>query len=89
MIEIAKCIDSGGETYVSVDKLSGVPRFDPVRPPGEAGERLINANILEFIEGQNDAIRFVLDTVYEFCLAEADIEEIRKEIEKDLLRRSS
>jgi HEAT repeat protein len=82
MIEIAKCIDSGGETYVSVDKLSGVPRFDPVRPPGEAVERLINANILEFIEGQNDAIRFVLDTVYEFCLAEADIEEIRKDSQR-------
>ena len=79
MVEIAKHIDAGGETYVSVDKLSDVPRFDPARPPGEAVERLINANLLEFIEGQNDSIRFVFDTVYEFFLAEADIEEIRKD----------
>ena len=79
MIEIAKRIDAGGETYVSVDKLSGVPRFDPTHPPGEAVECLINANLLEFVEGQNDSIRFVFDTVYEFFLAEADIEEIRKD----------
>lgn len=82
MVEIAKHIDAGGETYVSVDKLSDVPRFDPVHPPGEAVERLINANLLEFIEGQNDSIRFVLDTVYEFFLAEADIEEIRKDSQR-------
>jgi HEAT repeat protein len=78
MVEIAKRIDAGGETYLSVDKLSGVPRFDHAHPPGEAVERLINANLLEFLEGQNDSIRFVLDTVYEFFLAEADIEEIIK-----------
>jgi HEAT repeat protein len=77
MVVIAKRIDEGGETYVSVDKLSDVPRFDPVHPPGEVVDRLINANLLEFIEGQNDCIRFVLDTVYEFFLAEADIQEIR------------
>jgi len=79
MVEIAKRIDAGGETYISVDKLSEVPRFDPAHPPGEAVERLINANLLEFIEGQNDSVRFVFDSVYEFFLAEADIEEIRKD----------
>jgi HEAT repeat protein len=82
MIEIAKRINAGGETYLSVDELSGVPRFDPSRPPGEAVERLINANLFEFIEGRNDSIRFVLDTVYEFFLAEADFDEIRKDSQR-------
>jgi hypothetical protein len=79
LTEIARRIHSGGESSVRVDTLTGVPRFDASQPPGPVVERLIEANILEVLETQGDALRFVFDNVYEFFLAESDTEDIRRD----------
>ena len=62
---------------VSVDSLVGVPRFEPAHPPGPVVQRLIEANILETMPGHSDYIRFAVETVQDFCLAEADIDDIK------------
>ena len=62
---------------ISVDDLTNVPRFDPAHPPGPVLQRLIEANILETVQGQPDMIRFAVEAVQDFYRADADIEEIR------------
>jgi hypothetical protein len=64
---------------VSVDKLEGVPRYDPTHPPGPVLQRLIEANILESVPGQSDHIRFSVETVQDFYKAEADIDAIKND----------
>ena len=77
LTEIARSIQSADSSAVSVDALVNVPRFDPAKPPGVVVERLIEANVLETLDGKPDTLRFVFDSVFEFFAAEADIEEIR------------
>src|ERR1017187_8547103 len=79
LIEIARRIHSGGDTCVTVDSLVDVPRFDSAHPPGPIVERLIEANILETLVEDGSILRFVFDTVFEFFLAEADIEDIHRD----------
>jgi HEAT repeat protein/ABC-type dipeptide/oligopeptide/nickel transport system ATPase subunit len=79
LTDIAKSIQSAESSSIAVDALVSVPRFDAARPPGVVVERLIEANVLETLEGKNDTVRFVFDAVLEFFAAEADIEEIRKD----------
>lgn len=62
---------------LTVDELTGVPRFDPVHPPGPVLQRLIEANILESLPSQPDKVRFSIEAVQDFYQAEADIEEIK------------
>ena len=70
------------ETYsgsVSVDGLAGVPRFDPLHPPGPVLQRLIDASILESLPDQADHIRFSVEAVQDFYRAEADVEDIKSD----------
>jgi len=64
---------------VSVDGLSGVPRFDSSHPPGPVLQRLIEASILESLSGQADHIRFTVEAVQDFYRAEADVEDIKSD----------
>jgi hypothetical protein len=64
---------------VIVDELVGVPHFNPADPPGEVVQRLIEANILETVPSQSDAVRFSEEAVQDFYRAEADIEEIKND----------
>ena len=79
LIEIARLMQSNGDSVIEVDTLLTVPRFDAAHPPGPVVDRLIDSNILETLEGQSDAIRFVFDAVFEFFVGEADIEGIRRD----------
>src|SRR6185437_4520889 len=81
LLQIARRINEAGESCISIDALTDIARFDPTHPPGEVVERLINAHLLEFLEEKRDFIRFVFDTVYEFFLAEADVEDIKTDIQ--------
>lgn len=63
----------------SVDGLTAVPRFDSSRPPGPVLQRLIEASILESLPRQPDHIRFTVEAVQDFYLAEADVEEIKND----------
>lgn len=62
---------------VSVDGLTGLPRFDASRPPGLVLQRLIEAGILETLPSQPDHIRFTVEAVQDFYRAEADFEDIK------------
>jgi HEAT repeat protein len=74
---VATTIASTNSGAVSVDELGAVPRFNPSHPPGPVVQRLIEANILETLPGHADCIRFTIETVQDFYLAEADIEDIK------------
>lgn len=58
---------------LAVDDLTGVPRFDPARPPGVVVERLVAANVLESVPGHADRIRFAVEAVQDFYRAEAEV----------------
>jgi hypothetical protein len=65
---------------VSVDSLTNVPRFDSTRPPGPVLQRLIDASILESLPRQTDHIRFTVEAVQDFYLAEADVGKIKNDV---------
>lgn len=66
---------------VSVDSLTEVPRFDSSRPPGPVIQRLVDASILESLPREADRIRFTVEAVQDFYLAEADVEEIKNDVQ--------
>jgi HEAT repeat protein len=70
---IAIRLAEAGAGSLAVDELSGVPRFDPPRPPGPVVERLIAANILESVPGHPDRIRYTVQAVQDFYRAEAEV----------------
>jgi hypothetical protein len=73
-------LNEGG--WVPVDELKTVPRFDATKPPGAAVERLIAANILETHPHRPDQIRFSIEAVFDFFLAESVVLEIEHDPEK-------
>lgn len=76
LILVATRLAESGGGSLSVDDLSGVPRFDPRHPPGPVVERLLAANILESVPGHPDRIRFAVEAVQDFYQAEAEVEAI-------------
>lgn len=78
LLKIARQAATNDGSWVSVEELDSVPRFDPVRPPGAAVERLIASNILETHPDRADWIRFSFEAVQDFFLAESMIEDIKE-----------
>jgi hypothetical protein len=78
LVTIAIKLSEAGGGSLSVDDLSGVPRFDPHNPPGLVVERLLAANILESVPGRRDRIRFTVEAVQEFYRAEGEMATIDK-----------
>ena len=76
---LASQLASANAGHLTVDDLTGLPRFDPTHPPGPVIQRLIEANILESLPGQPDKIRFSVAAVQDFYQAEADLEEIKSD----------
>ena len=77
---VAGQITDSNTGSVSVDNLIEVPRFDSTRPPGPVLQRLIEASILESLPRQPDHIRFTVEAVQDFYLAEADVEKIKNDV---------
>jgi hypothetical protein len=78
LVAIATALAKAGGGSISVDDLSGVPRFDSTHPPGPVVERLLAANILESVPGHTDRIRFVVEAVQDFYWAEAEVAAIER-----------
>ncbi len=74
---VAKRISETRTGSVSVDELTGVPRFNSSQPPGPVVQRLIGASILESLPSQSDHIRFTVEAIQDFYRAEADVEDIK------------
>ena len=73
---IAKAIDESSDTWISVDSIIEVPRFDQTHPPGPVVEKLITANILETHPERHDHLRFSFEAVHDYFLAESIITQI-------------
>ena len=61
-----------------------VPRFDPAQPPGLAVERLIASNIIQTVPDHQDRIRFSLEAVGDYFLAENEVKQIASDQAKVL-----
>lgn len=79
LVTIARVAEQHAGSFVVVDELKDVPRFDSANPPGPAVERLIAANVLETHPQQHDRIRFTFEAVYDFFLAECALNEIQND----------
>ncbi len=74
---VARRLADANSGSVSVDELTGVPYFNPAKPPGLVVQRLIEASILESLPGRPDRVRFSVEAVQDYYQAEVDIEEIK------------
>ena len=82
LLIVAQIAAANEGSWVAVDDLESVPRFDRSNPPGAVVERLIAANILETHPEHDDQIRFSFEAVHDFFLAESMITDIEKDPEK-------
>ena len=78
LLTVARMAASNESSWVAVDDLETVPRFDRSNPPGTAAERLIAANILETHPNHHDQIRFSFEAVHDFFLAESMVGDVAK-----------
>lgn len=79
LVTIACIAEKHAGSFVVVDELDDVPRFDGANPPGPAVERLIAANVLETHPKQPDRIRFTFEAVHDFFLAENALGDIKRD----------
>lgn len=77
--QISQAVAKTDGSWVPVDNLHDVPRFDRAKPPGAAVERLLAANILETHPEHPNQIRFTFEAVQDFYLAEAIVSEIKQD----------
>ncbi len=81
LLAVSRMAAANEGSWVAVDDLECVPRFDRANPPGVAVERLVAANILETHPEHHDLIRFSFEAVHDFFLAESMIADIEKDPE--------
>ncbi|HJT33065.1 MAG TPA: hypothetical protein VJ783_13570 [Pirellulales bacterium] len=76
LLTMARLAAANDGSWVPVDDLSTLPRFDPAAPPGPVVQRLLAANLLETHPDRSDHIRFTTEAIQDFFLAQAAVADI-------------
>ncbi|MEZ4647441.1 MAG: NACHT domain-containing protein [Candidatus Eisenbacteria bacterium] len=79
LLVVARTVSKREGSWVPVDELKEVPRFDSSDPPGVVVERLIAANIFETHLEHHDQIRFSFEAIQDFFLAESMLDDIEND----------
>jgi HEAT repeat protein len=69
---LARLLDRSRK-WVDFDALHGIPRWDPVHPPGPAMKRLVSAGLVD-VSTSGMQVRFAQEIVADFFIGELDVE---------------